>query len=125
MEKSYYKNYFDVLIGRKTNPSDNRSNLRRYYSRNIIIISIVLLIESALIHYEFKTDTITTFNIIMLSIVALGYFCSMVLLQPFIHEASINPARLFFDTVISMLFMICVCLHYGIENLVSSRLLRL
>ncbi len=97
MLKSYYKNWYHALIGHKTNPSDDRSNLRRYFSRYSITLSIFLLIESALVHCGIIAETITTdYTIaIMLSVIALGYFCWIVLLQPFIHGSFTNPGRLF------------------------------
>jgi len=106
---SYYKNWPDFFLGRKTNPSDPQSNWRRYHNRICQGVTIVLLGEAlyAMLSGGNGID-VNIWTAIFLSANAFWFFYWVVILPPFRNGASVDPARLLFDTVVSTIYMIAV-----------------
>jgi voltage-gated potassium channel len=106
---SHYANWWNVIIGHKTNPSDFGSNRRRYNSRLCFYLALILLANIILSYWSEEASLgVSIYAPIMLSANALWFFYWVILLPPFRHGASVDATRLFTDTIISTFYMITV-----------------
>lgn len=103
-----YENFHAFLIGRKQNPSSKGSNFRRGYTRICILLTFTLFSEAVIETFIWPENSGSLLVVCLMSGIALWFFFSVVAAPPFTTGSKINPSRLFADTIVSSLFLICV-----------------